>query len=152
MVDKDLLLQELAAAPEAVAEALRRLEGGDLRRRGASGSWSAMEVLSHLLDVERRFLVRIRRVLTEDRPHLAPIHPADYFREMSKDAGETLRLFREARGEMLEILTDLASEQWEKGAYHDSFGETDVAFLIDHLREHDGDHLEQLIATGRERP
>ena len=72
MVEHIHLLQSLAATPTQLS---RALEQPGLSRVAATGEWSPEEILAHLIDVEGRYLSRLRRVSLEQEPRLALIQP-----------------------------------------------------------------------------
>lgn len=148
MTDKDPLLKALAATPTLLVEALDQVKGRDLSLKPSSDQWSILEILGHLLDVERRYIERIERLLTEEYPQLPEIHPDISTHDPDRTSGEVVRLFGASREQTLALLQDLEPATWTKRAVHESIGETDLAYLIQHLAEHDRNHINQLLATG----
>src|SRR5258708_16542870 len=64
-------IESLAAMPAFVGAALAEC-GEAIRVRPREGEFSLAEHASHLRDLEREgYLVRVRRMLSEDRPELA---------------------------------------------------------------------------------
>src|SRR5258708_35668060 len=69
-------IEELAAMPAFVAAALEEC-GEALGIRPREGEFSLVEHACHLRDLEREgYLVRVRRMLAEERPDLAPFDGA----------------------------------------------------------------------------
>jgi len=68
---KDFLMN-LETMPEFLANAFGALDSADLKTNGVNGSFSPIEHVWHLVDLERDgFAERIRRLRTETRPMLA---------------------------------------------------------------------------------
>jgi hypothetical protein len=115
--------------------------------RPASDAWAPVEVVAHLADVELVHGVRLRQVLTMERPALVAIDPralavrADYL-------GWPLSLafdrFKGRRAETLELLDTCRAEELERVGVHPRRGAMTVADLVAFMLTHDIDHLGQI--------
>jgi hypothetical protein len=146
-------IERIAAMPAFLDAALER--GRDrLRQRPAPGAFSLVEHACHLRDLEREgYLVRVRRMMTEERPALAGFDGGavasarDY---LSQDAAQAAREFAAARRELVGLVASLAAADLDKPA---TFGGDAVSFarVIGMVAEHDREHrdeIEQLLAKG----
>lgn len=147
MSKRIVLLQALAATPADLQRLLQGIEATAVSHRPAPDQWSIGDVLSHLVDVEQRYLIRLRRVIEEERPLLDNIHPNQAGQDSGADAAVLLRRFRQARADTLSFLRDRTPGQWQRPAVHPSWGETTFRFLVQNLVEHDTEHLNQLVSV-----
>ena len=144
--------------PSALVERLRAtaldlvslVTGADSARLGAEpapGEWSAATVLAHLADVEMVYGVRLRMVLTAERPWLASILESEWADRLApleptpKDSLQRWRLLRDAN---LRVLASLADGEWARQGVHQEQGAVTVADLARTWVEHDQAHLGQI--------
>lgn len=147
MSKRIVLLQALAATPADLQRLLQGMEATAVFHRPGPDQWSIGDVLGHLVDVERRYLVRLRRVIEEERPLLDTIHPNEGGHESDAGAALLLRRFSQARADTLSYLRDRTPGQWQRPAVHPRWGETTFRFLVQNLVEHDTEHLNQLVSV-----
>lgn len=115
--------------------------------RPAPETWAPLEVVAHLADVELVHGVRLRQVLTLERPTLVAIDPrvlavrADY---RSWPLTLALDRFVCRRAETLELLDGCPAEELERVGVHPRRGTMTVADLVAFMLTHDIDHLAQI--------
>jgi hypothetical protein len=143
-------LEFLAQTPQHVASLIAGFDRNALRFRPEAGTFSALEVVCHLRDVEREgYTIRVSRILEEDNPQLDGIDGGrlaverDY---QSQDPEAALEAFETARLASLQILRDASpAELGRRCSLEDSIGLT-LAGLADQMRVHDAGHLAELEA------
>lgn len=157
MSKRIVLLQALASTPKDLGFTLRRLMEKSASQPAAAdaqsavyqtpqpGQWSIGIVLHHLIDVEARYLGRLQQVVTEDRPLLAVIHPNEAIYQERPSLAKLLARFEQARAATLAFLKELPPGGWQRPAVHEAWGETKLRFLVQHLVDHDTQHLNQII-------
>lgn len=127
---------------ESASDPARPLEG-----------WSAKVIIGHISDVDEQvWLRRIRLIVDAFRknlpiPSLAwwepdPVATELKFRDLSLDQ-VSARLF-DSRTAIIRTLSDLAPEEWEALALHETFGTLSVTSLTEKLLLHDDEHLTSL--------
>jgi hypothetical protein len=127
-------------------ERLRR-RPGDGRPDGAAASWSPAMVVSHLADAELVYSVRIRMVLTDDRPYLAAFDErawVERFSGLEAEPKQALTRWRMLRDANLRLLESLDEADWDRTGLHPEHGEMTVASIAGLLAAHDRDHLDQI--------
>jgi uncharacterized damage-inducible protein DinB len=105
------------------------------------GSWTIAEILNHLLDTERRYLGRVRRLRREGRPRMRVL-PDDDYRKLS--ALKAWTRFYELRGEHLRLLRRLRPEDWRRSGTLTPVGRVTILSLVRHLAAHDAMHTAQI--------
>ncbi len=139
-------IEELAAMPAFVAAALEEC-GEALGIRPREGEFSLVEHACHLRDLEREgYLVRVRRMLAEERPDLAPFDGAavaasrDY---LSEDAHAAARAFAFARRELLGLVAPLGEAELAREGFFEG-KRICVLDLLGMIAGHDRGHREEI--------
>ncbi len=115
-----------------------------MRRRPASGKWSAHENLAHLARYHEVFLERLQRMLAEDRPHLGRYRAQDdteAAKWMAMPTDEVLSRLKSLREEFLTAVQRLSPEQLERTGIHPVLGEMPIPMWIEFFLLHEAHHL-----------
>lgn len=113
---------------------------------GVSG-WNALEVMGHLVDLEEIFTVRVRRMLTENKPEFEKTDPDDMAIKHDyahQDIQDMLERFLQLRREFIVLLKSLRPDEWERRGVHPSYGVISVLDLATNTALHDLNHLGQI--------
>ncbi len=149
-----LPLDEITAAIQAVPEKIealcRGLRAEQLRQRPREGEWSMKEVMAHFLKMERDvFLLRLKRIVNEDRPRFESFDPEAWAAERDHRQGDFMadwRQFADARGETAAFLKSLPPTAADRIGLSGFFGPVTLAQYATHIVDHDIEHLAQLEA------
>ena len=140
-------IARLAAMPALIEAALARRAPGDLLFRARDAEFSLVEHACHLRDLEREgYLVRVRRILAEDAPALAPFDGAAVASERdypSQDARQAARDFAEARRALIALLAPLDARTLAREATFDG-KRIMLCDLVAMICEHDRGHREEI--------
>ncbi len=141
-------IHELSALFDRLPATLVGLSEAQLREPEAAGKWSVLEVIQHLADVELVQGMRIRRILVEDRPTLAPMDPDRWVRRLWSSSAplwaalDPLKALRVANLHLVRGLDDAALD---REAHHPERGSESLRTLLMLVAAHDGVHLEQIL-------
>lgn len=135
-------LDVMAATPAAL-EAVVALPSETLERKPGPEAWSIREVLQHMLQVESTIGGRIRLMLQEEEPLLAPA-PAI---SQPESLRELLTQWMKARAENLSMLRQLTSKRLGRVGRHPRYGNISVREHAVEWAYHDLDHLRQILAA-----
>ena len=144
----DELIPWVAARTQGVDDAI-------LRRPEALGKWSVLEVIQHLADSDLVFGVRLRMILTEDRPPLAGYDQDRWATELGyRDVPLDLALsqLRGLRIPNLRLARALSPQQLQRVGLHSERGPESIAHLLKLMAAHDLVHrrqIERILATVR---
>ena len=149
-----LPLAEVAPAiqplPGKIEALSRGLSAEQLRQRPREGEWSMKEVMAHFLKVERDvFLLRLKRIVNEDRPRFESFDPEVWAAERDHRQGDFVddwRRFAEARAETVAFLQGLPPAAADRIGLSAFFGPVTLAQYATHIVDHDLEHLAQLQA------
>jgi len=124
------------------------LEPNQWKRRPEPDSWSPVEIVCHLRDVELEVnLPRYWALLTEERPFVSAVETDGWAAErayIEQPPDEALATLARARKESLSILSSIRTAEWQRQARHALLGPTSLAELGGVSADHDLIHLAQL--------
>jgi hypothetical protein len=141
------IIKTLRATPVVLRALVEDIDDDRLRRRPAPGEWAIIEVVGHLADTEERALARVRRMLTEDDPELAPFDQealAEQRHYLELDLEEELARLEELRRQHLAELEALDGSGWARTGRHGEHGELSVELYETHVAAEEVDHLAQI--------
>jgi hypothetical protein len=139
----------LRQVPNLIDEAVQGLPEDELRRRPSPDEWSILEVCCHLRDAADFEGQRIRRLVEEDGPTLAPYDQEVLARERNYEGDNPRRVRTALRafwGGLAYQLEGLLNEEWERGGIHPEVGPVTVRSRAEAEVEHAQAHVEQLKA------
>lgn len=141
-------LAVLRATPAALHTLCRQLSPELWNIRPQLTEWCQAEILCHLRDVEREVnLPRLQRVIQENNPFISgqDTDPwAEQRQYICQDGRKALADFTSARLAVLEMLSALDAEDWQRPARHTIFGPTDLKEIASIIAAHDRLHLRQV--------
>lgn len=138
------MLQALASTPKDLALMIKGMADAAIWQRPAPDQWAIINVINHLVYVERRYLKRLRQVLETERPSLPVIMPDETKHHTQVTLSELIACFEETRGETVLFLKEVAPDCWQRTAVHETRGDVTFRFLVQFLVEHDINHLNQI--------
>ena len=140
---------QLAATPALLDAWLRRLPAAWVTANEGGDSWSAYDVVGHLIHGERTdWLPRLRTILEHGESR--PFDTFDRFAQFEASRGQTLEqlldAFTEARAASLETLASLrlSEEDLDRRGRHPALGRVTARQLLATWVAHDLDHVMQV--------
>jgi len=141
-------------SPKQVAAAVSGLPEKTLRYKPAADKWCIHEILGHLADVEIVYAYRLRQMLADRNPTIAPIDQDEWARHhgyMETPPAELVALYGLNRHANLRLLHRLKPADLQKSAYHpETKKDFTVAELIEIMGAHGASHLEQIERLKRD--
>lgn len=139
------LIKKYRDGHRVVMDALSGITEEELDR-SAGGEWTPRQTAHHLADSEMMSALRIRRLLTEDRPVIHGYDEARFARMLTSDRPiepslEAMRWSRETSAQLLERLTE---DDWRKSGTHSESGPYSVEDWLTIYAAHAHDHAEQI--------
>jgi hypothetical protein len=149
-VQRESLLSSLAGMKRFLHENFAFLSVEEASAPGPGGTFSPVEQIWHLADLEREgFGERIRRLQTELNPRL-PDFDGDRIAEernyRSRSLCDGLKAFDEARDENLQILGSLFPEAWLRSGTQDGIGPVSLCDMPSIMLQHDQAHVAEIVA------
>ncbi|MBI4572008.1 MAG: DinB family protein [candidate division NC10 bacterium] len=130
----------------AVSEALQGATDKELDARPAPGKWSAREIVHHLADSEMTSAIRLRRLITEDRPVIQGYDQDEYARRLyyQRPIQASLDAFRAARETTAHLLERMTEAEWAREGTHSESGRYTVERWLEIYADHAHNHAEQI--------
>lgn len=147
-VERQEALRTLASMKDFLDASFASLTREETRAAGPEGSFSPVEQVWHLADLEREgFGERIRRLQAEDGPSLpdfdgARIAAERSYRSLSFEEG--LRAFEAARLANIALFLTLAPEAWTRSGTQDGVGAVTLCDMPELMRQHDEAHRAEI--------
>lgn len=123
-----------------------------LSQRTASGKWSALENLAHLIRHHEIMLERIRRILDEDAPALDRYNAEedpDWPRCAALPLAEILEQLQANRQRLIAIVDRLTPEQMSRTGIHARMGPMPLSTWLEFFLLHEGHHLYTTLLRAR---
>ncbi len=150
MTSPSALLAVLRSTPAALNTLCRQIVPGTWNQRLEPDEWSAAEIFCHLRDVEQEVnLPRLEKVLGEHNPFIPGLDTDAWAGERAyqEQNGElALNSYISARIQLIEMISRLDEDEWQRPARHAIFGPTTLQELVRIITGHDRLHIRQLYA------
>jgi len=147
-------LEAAEKSPKQVAAAVSGLPEKVLRYKPAPDKWCIQEVLGHLADVEIVYAYRLRQMLADKKPVIAPIDQDEWAKSLGyleTPPAELIALYGLNRHANLRLLQRLKPADLGKSAYHpETKKDLTVEQLIERIATHGASHLEQIERLKKE--
>jgi hypothetical protein len=130
-----------------IDELLAQHSEEDFVKKPAEGEWSAVEVLRHLVDTELVHGVRIRMIVTQDKPVIVGYDQDAWMNRFGAIETAPTQLadhLRTLRQSNLSIYQTLTEEELDRIGLHTERGEESARILLQLLGGHDVLHVEQM--------
>lgn len=147
-------LETAEKSPKEIAAAVSGLPPQVLRYKPAPDKWSILEILGHLADIEIVYAYRLRQMLADKKPVIAPMDQDEWAKNlgyMDTPAPELVALYGLNRHHNLRLLRHLKPADLEKSAFHPEYQQAmTVAMLVEKMAGHGTNHLQQIERLKRE--
>src|SRR5215468_10392235 len=135
-------------SPKEIASAVSGLSDKILRYKPSRGKWCVLEILGHLADVEIIYGYRLRQMLADTKPVIAPLDQDAWARNLNyldSSPAELVAFYGLARYHNLRLLRSLKDSDFYKSAFHPEMQqEITVADLVERMGGHGAAHLQQI--------
>jgi len=135
-------------SPKQIAAAVSGLPDKTLRYKPSPDKWCIHEILAHLADAEIIYAYRVRQMLADKKPVIAPIDQDDWARNlgyMETPPAELVALYGLNRHANVQLLRRLNLTDLEKSAFHPELNRNvTVAEMIERMAGHGPNHQEQI--------
>ena len=140
-------ISRLRSLPANLERLVISLSNTELKTRYMATEWSVQQIVHHLVDSHINSLVRLKLILSEDRPPLkgydqdAWADQADVAMTPISASLAILHGLHERWGNLFESLTD---EQYQRVGVHSEIGDVSVDDLLDSYADHGEIHIDQI--------
>lgn len=116
----------------------------------ASGEWSPHEVLAHIRATDAIQAAQIFVLAVTDAPYFPGVDErnlAELAGFVDEEVDVALDRFAARRRELVGLLERLEARDWERPAVHEAWGDVNLRFYVEHIVEHETEHLDQIAST-----
>jgi len=135
-------------SPKEIASAVSGLSEQTLRYKPSPEKWCVLEILGHLADTEIVYGYRLRQMLADTKPVIAPIDQDAWARNLNylnSPPMELVAFYALARHHNLRLLRSVKGPDLAKSAFHPEMQrEMTVADLVERMGRHGAAHLQQI--------
>lgn len=141
-------LDEAERGPRKLAAAVSGLSQKTLRYKPSPDKWSILEIIGHFADTELIYSYRLRQMLADKKPVIAPVDQDEWARHLGYTEAAPAELVAQYglnRHHNIRLLRRLGVDDLKKSAYHpEKKANVDVAGLVERLAAHDANHIAQI--------
>ena len=141
------LLKALRETSHAMESLLWNLDDDALDRRPSQDEWSAIELISHMTEMERRYIDRLERMVRLDEPRISAFDGDSIETQIPIDTTTAFELMDEfgvLRRQCVYLLWSLEEYDWQRVGVHPYLGPLTIMQVTREMNEHDLAHLWQL--------
>jgi hypothetical protein len=135
-------------SPKQIAAAVSGLPDKTLRYKPSPDKWCILEILGHLADAEVITAYRIRQMLADKDPVIAPIDQdawAKHLGYLESSVPELVALYGLNRHATLQLLRRIKPQDLAKSAFHPELKKPlTVAEMVERMAAHGPNHLAQI--------
>ena len=147
-------LEAAENSPKLIAGAVLGLPETTLRYKPSPGKWCILEMLGHLADMEILYAYRIRQMLADNDPVIAPIDQDAWAKNLGyleSSPPELVALYGLNRYANVRLLRRLKAEDLRKSARHPELDHrVTVGDYVQMMSKHGPNHLEQIERLKKE--
>jgi DinB family protein len=141
-------------SPKEIAAAVSGLSSAAMRYRSDPKKWCILEILAHLADIEIVYAYRLRQMLADEKPVIAPMDQDAWAKNLGyldSSPPELVALYGLNRHYNLNLLRRLKAADLEKSAFHPEYKkDVTVARLVEQMSGHGANHLAQIEKLKKE--
>jgi len=141
------IIKRVKTLPDRIAAEIEGLSEEALRWRPADGAWSLKEVCGHLRDDSEVWWRRLSMMVKEAYPVLPSYDQEALVREhayQDADIAAVLGDFKRFRLDMVENLSTLTRDSWERTGQHPDWGRLTIRQGMEMMVRHTEEHLDQV--------
>jgi hypothetical protein len=140
------LIKKYRDGHRAVTQALEGITENELDRSAVEGEWTPRQVAHHLADSEMMSAIRIRRLLTEDKPVIYGYDEKAFAEKLTADRPiePSLEAMKWARETCSQLLDRMTEDDWNIVGTHTESGRYTPEDWLRIYAAHGHDHAEQI--------
>ncbi len=147
-------IQRIRALPRLIASVVEGLSDAQLDTPYRTGGWTPRQVVHHLADSHMNAFVRMKLILTEDKPKLKTYEQDEWAKLPDGKAipvASSLMLLAGLHERWTMLLEGLTEEQWSRTAIHPDSGPVTMESMVRTYSSHGERHAGQISGLRKER-
>jgi hypothetical protein len=150
--ERKQLIENIAALPEQLRQAIIGLNGKQLDTPYREGGWTVRQVVHHLADSHMNAYVRYKLALTEENPTIKPYKEAAWAELADSRATPidvSLALLDSLHARFVVLLRSLKDEDWERKLTHPEAGVMSLDLMLGLYEWHGRHHVAHITGLRR---
>jgi hypothetical protein len=142
------LVERLSSVPATIIRLVSDRTADDLRQPGQDAGVGVVEILCDLQDWEEITGARVARILYEDTPKLESYDDSLWSIEhdyAARNSDDVIEAFIRLRANLVETLSRLDDESWQRTAQLADHGQVTIAWLMEQVVAHDEQHIAEIM-------
>ena len=144
------MIARIARLPAALEALVRNLSEEQLTTHYLPHEWSAAQNVHHLADSHMNSFIRLKLILTENRPPLKPYDQDAWAVRADADnvaIQSSLGLLQGLHRRWITLFESLQEAEWSRTGLHPEHGEVSVEDLLRSYADHGEGHIDQITRT-----
>lgn len=140
-------LERIRSFPDELEALVDGLNEERLKAHTIPGEWSVQQIVHHLADSHLNSMLRMKFILTMERPHLQG-YDQDVWAELpdinAVPIGASLAIVRGLHARWAVLFETLTPEQWSRTGVHSERGEIPMSDFLVTYSDHCDIHIDQI--------
>jgi hypothetical protein len=146
--ERQAMIAKIRALPAAVEAVVLDLREAQLNTPYRPGGWTVRQVVHHLADSHLNGFIRMKLILTEERPALKPYDQEAWAK--TPEAAEapiqsSLAILKGLHDRMGVLLDSLSESSFTRPAFHPEVGEVTLDDWLATIARHGENHLQHIL-------
>ena len=144
------LIGKIAQLPAQIEALVRDLSTEQLSTHYLANEWSVVQNVHHLADSHMNSFIRLKLILTEEKPTLKPYDQDAWAARADADniaIQSSLGLLQGLHRRWVTLFESLAEAEWSRCGFHPQNGEVSVEDLLRSYADHGEAHIDQITRT-----
>jgi len=140
-------IEKIRALPDQLEALVSQLTPAQLTARALEEEWTVAQIVHHLADSHLNSFIRLKLILTEDRPTLKPYNQERWAETVDANnvaLPDSLALLHGLHRRWVTLLESLVEADWGRPGLHPEIGEITIDDLLRIYANHGEAHLEQI--------
>jgi hypothetical protein len=147
---RQIRIEKIRHLPAQLEELVQNLSETDLHTHFIEGEWTVAQNVHHLADSHMNSFIRLKLILTEDKPNLKP-YDQDKWAELpdaqNLPLASSLSLLKGLHARWCILLEALQEDEWARSGLHPEVGVITPDDLLRIYAAHGEGHLDQIKRT-----
>lgn len=138
--------------PSLLESAVRGLNDAQLDTPYRQGGWTVRQVVHHLADSHMNAVVRMKLILTEEKPALKPYDQDAWAKlpdTLKVPIGLSMEILRGLHDRWFRLLDSATDDAWGRAGYHPERGDVTFESMLNTYAEHGEKHVGQIMGLRR---
>ena len=147
VAERQAMIDEIRQLPERLEALVKDLSPEQLDAPGGVGEWTVRKVVHHLADSHMNSFIRLKLILTEEKPTLRPYNQEAW--ALLPDTSQlpvhsTLQILHGLNRRWVTLFETLGEADWSLAGFHPEIGEITIDDILRIYATHCHEHVAQI--------